>query len=126
MIAASETAWRGSGLVVTAGERFAVSARGAIWLSKLLGVVMEPKSTRWVRVAGATEIAKPADNDHVFTAWADEEVELFIKGLSEWASPDGDLISTQRAKTTGALRVRVARTDAAATASAAPDGWRYL
>ena len=126
MITASEGAWRGSSLVVTAGERFAVSARGAIWLSKPLGVVMEPKSTLWVRIAGALAIAKPANNDHVFTAWADGEVELFLKGLSEWASPDGDLMSTRRAKTTGALRVRVARTDAPATASAAPDGWRYL
>ena len=123
---AAEGDWRGSGLKVRAGERFAVSARGAIWLSRPLSVVMEPNSTLWVRIKGAPQIAKPADNDHVFTAWADGEVELFLKGLSEWASPAGDLLSPERAPAEGEISVRAALTDRPATVSAAPEAWRYL
>jgi hypothetical protein len=126
VLTAAETDWRGSGLKVRAGERFAVSARGAIWLSKPLSVVMEPRSTLWVRISGAPQIAKPADNDHVFTAWADGEVELFLKALSEWASPAGDLMSPERAPSVGEVRVRVALSDGPATDPGAPDGWRYL
>lgn len=126
VLTAAETDWRGAGVSVRAGERFAVSARGSIWLSKPLSVVMEPRSTLWVRIAGAPQIAKPADNDHVFTAWADGEVELFLKALSEWASPAGDLMSPQRAPAVGEVRVRVAVSEAPATQPGAPEGWRYL
>jgi len=125
-LTAAGTEWRRSGVKVTPGERFAISARGAIWLSKPLSVVMEPKSSLWVRIAGSPSIAKPADNDHVFTAWAEGEVEVFLKALSEWASPAGDLLSADRAPTTGALQVRIAKTEAPATPSATPEDWRYL
>lgn len=125
-LSASETSWRPTGLRVKAGDRFTVSARGAVWILRPLALVMEPKSTLWVRIAGASPIEKPADNDHVFTAWAEGEVEVFLKGLSEWASPAGDLLSPRRAPASGRIRVRLARVDDPATISAAPDGWRYL
>jgi hypothetical protein len=125
-LTADEPDWRASGLQVRAGQRFALSARGAIWLSKPLAVVMEPRSTLWVRISGAPEIAKPAGDDHVFTAWADGEVELFLKALSEWASPGGALISPERAPTVGEIAVRLALSERPATDLTAPEGWRYL
>jgi hypothetical protein len=72
-LTAAETKWRSTGLRVRAGQRFAISARGAIWLSKPLSLVMSPKSVLWVRIGGVGPIAKPADNDHVYVAWADGE-----------------------------------------------------
>ncbi len=126
VLTADEPDWRSAGLRVRAGERFAVSARGAIWLSKPLSVAMEPRSCLWVRISGAPETAKPADNDHVFAAWADGEVELFLKALSEWASPAGDLLSPDRPAMAGEIAVRVALSERPATELAAPDGWRYL
>ena len=122
----SEADWKPTGLQIRKGERFAVSARGATWLSKPLSVVVEPKATLWVRIGDANPIAKPAENDHVFEAWADGEVEVFLKGLSEWASPVGDLISPARAATEGAVRVCLARTDRPATGSERPNDWHYL
>lgn len=122
----ADTAWLATGVKVKAGERFAVSARGAIWLSRPLAVTMEPRSCLWVRIGGQAPILKPADNDHVFTAWADGEVEVFLKGLSEWASPAGDLISSVRTPTTGEISVRVALTEAPASPDPAPAGWRHL
>jgi hypothetical protein len=121
-----EPGWKPTGFRVRAGETFTLSARGAIWLAKPLGLVMEPKATLWARIAGAPEIRKPADNDHVFTAWAEGEVELFSKELSEWASPSGDLLSPGRTRVAGEIRVRLALTSGPATASAAPENWRYF
>jgi hypothetical protein len=122
----SETMWRPTGLHVCKGESFVISARGSIWLSEPLSVVVEPKSMLWLRLGGTQPIAKPAQNDHVFEAWADGEVGLFLKGLSEWASPAGDLISAARAATKGSIRVCLRKTDWPATPSRAPNGWRYL
>ncbi len=123
---ANEPDWRRAGITVRAGDRFAVSARGAIWLSRPLAVVVEPKAILWVRISGTRRIAKPAGNDQVFTAWADGEVEFFLKGLSEWASPAGDLIFPGRPDMEGAIRVRVAPSDMSATPTQTPKDWRYL
>jgi hypothetical protein len=123
---ASEREWKRTGVTVRHGESFAVSARGAIWASKPLSVVMEPRASLWIRILGSPQIAKPADNDHVFSAWADGEVELFLKALSEWASPAGDLLSAERVPTVGHIRVRVATTNEAETPLQAPPNWRYL
>lgn len=124
VIPAGAPGWLGSGLRVRKGERFTVSARGAIWLSRPLNLVVEPKSTLWVRIG--PEIRKPPQNDHGFTAWADGEVELFSKELSEWASPGGDLISAERGATSGEIRVRVALAEHAPPTAGAPAGWSYL
>src|SRR5262245_12058992 len=121
-----ETSWQPAGLEVRKGERFMVSARGSIWLSKPLSVVVEPKSTLWLRIGGAPPIVKPARNDHVFEAWSDGEVEVFLKGLSEWASPAGDLLSPVRAATSGVIRLAQSKTDRPATMSESPKNWRYL
>ncbi len=121
-----ETTWRPSGLKIRKGERFIVSARGSIWLSKPLSVVVEPKSTLWLRIGGAQPIVKPARNDHVFEAWSDGDVEVFLKGLSEWASPAGDLLSPARATTSGFIRLSLSKTDRPATMSESPKNWRYL
>ena len=125
-LTASEKVWKNTGVRVRRGERFTVSARGAIWLSKAMSVVMEPRSTLWVRISGTLEIAKPAENDHTFTAWADGDVELFLKAMSEWASCSGDMLSPDRATTVGEIRVRVAVSDKPATTLATPNNWRYL
>ena len=123
---ASEREWRRTGVAVRRGDSFALSARGAIWASKSLSVVMEPRASLWVRISGSPQIAKPADNDHVFSAWADGEVELFLKALSEWASPAGDLLSSERMPTVGDIRVRVAITNQPATQLQTPQAWHYL
>jgi hypothetical protein len=126
VLTAADPEWRDAGLRVKAGEHFVVSARGAVWLSKPLSVVMQPRACLWVRIAGAPEIHKPADHDHVFVAWADGEVQLFLKALSEWASPAGDLLAGDRPAMAGEIAVRVAPTDLPATAPLAPDGWSPL
>ena len=125
-LSASELDWRGTGVIVKTDDRFGVSARGAIWLSRPMSVVMEPKSALWVRIKGSGRIAKIADNDHVFTAWADGEVEVFLKAMSEWASPTGDLISPVRVPTTGEIRVRIGPTVQADTAPRLPNHWQHL
>lgn len=124
VIPAGAEGWKGAGLQVRQGERFALSARGAIWLSRPLNLVVEPKSTLWVRIG--SEIRKPAQNDQIFTAWADGEVELFSKELSEWASLAGDLLSAQRSSTSGEIRVRIARVETPGDAAETPAGWSYL
>ncbi len=123
---ASDPDWRGTGLAVRKGERFTISARGAIWMSKPLAIVMEPRSCLWVRIKGAPGIAKISGNDHIFEAWADGEVEIFLKAMSEWASPSGDLMSRARAAAEGEIRVRVAAGGAETTPSEAPQDWHYL
>ena len=125
-LTANEREWRRSGVTVRRGENFAVSARGAVWASRPFSIVMEPRAALWVRISGSGRIAKPADNDHVFSAWADGEVEFFLKALSEWASPVGDLLSPERAPTQGDIKVRIAPTERAATECAMPKDWHYL
>lgn len=125
-LSANEREWRRTNFGVRQGGNFAVSARGAVWASKALSVVMEPRTSLWVRISGSPKIAKLAANDHVFTAWADGEVEIFLKALSEWASPAGDLLSLERAPTEGDIRVRVAKTSHPETQLHTPPAWQYL
>jgi hypothetical protein len=54
------------------------------------------------------------------------ESELFVKGLSEWASSAGDLLQGVRSAVPGEIRVRVTQSDQPATSSAKPAGWNYL
>lgn len=122
----AETEWRRTGLMVRAGERVALSARGAIWLSKAMGLAFEPRTTLWYRIAGSPRIEKVLDNDHVFAAWGDGEVELFLKAFSEWASPKGDLLSTDRGTIEGRIDVRIAKTDRPLAPPVPPPQWHYL
>lgn len=122
----AETDWRSTGLVVRAGERVAVSARGAIWLSKAMALAFEPRTTLWYRIAGSPRIEKVLDNDHVFAAWADGDVELFLKAFSEWASPKGDLLSAERGAIQGQIDVRIAKTDRPLRPCVPPPQWQYL
>ena len=126
VLRASDAGWRATGVSVKAGERFMVSARGAVWLSKPMAIAMEPKLSLWVRIGHNAPIAKMLDADCVFTAWADGEVEIFLKAFSEWASPAGDLMSPARPAMAGEIGVRVAKTELAPSAANAPAGWRYL
>ncbi len=123
---AGESDWKPTGVFVTAGANFAVSARGAIWLSRPLSIVLEPRASLWVRISGTQRIAKLVDNDQIFSAWASGEVEVFLKGGTEWSSRSGEIPSQHRASASGQIRVRVESTERPATNISNPPNWSYL
>ena len=121
----SETAWTDSGVRVTTGETFRVAATGAAWLSAPLALGFEPRTALWVRIGGTMQVARPVENDWVFTAWASGPVELMIKGLSEWADAGGALLPGKRPKLGAGIAAEVVR-GGAAVAQVVPDDWSYL
>lgn len=119
--------WSPTGVSVLAGQSFTVDARGAVWMSRALGVGLEPRVALWVRIGGRRPIRKLLDNCTTFTAWANGPVELRLK-TNEWASEVGDVLPGSRMKLAGSVSAKVATWAAprAADSHATPDEWCHL
>lgn len=125
VLTGGEPDWTASGLGVREGESFRVIASGHHWMSKGLGLVFDPVITLFVRIGGAPARRIGSEN-WVFEAWADGEVELLSKGLSEFADEAGNLLPGKRKALLPGIGVRIERTNDPASEYAPPNGWKYL
>ncbi len=127
-VSPNDADWQPAGIEVAAGQSFTVDARGAIWMSRALALGFEPRMALWVRIGGRAPIQKLIGNRTTFIAWADGPVELFLKGLSEWASDAGDLLPGKRSGLTGEVVATVAVWPGMSRAdeTGAPADWHYL
>lgn len=125
LLTGGEAGWIGSGLAVQKGDRFRVKASGHHWMAKGLGLVFDPVITLFVRIGGSP-VRRIGNEDWVFEAWADGEVELLSKGLSEFADEAGNLLPGKRKALLPGIGVRLERTEDPASNYAPPDDWNYL
>ncbi|MFY7837509.1 MAG: DUF3047 domain-containing protein [Novosphingobium sp.] len=121
----SEADWTGSGHYVQPGDRFRVVATGHQWLAKPLGLVIEPRSTVYMRI-GTSPIRKLIANDATYEAWAAGELSFLTKGLSEFADERGTLLPGKRPRQGPGIGLRVAATPKVPSDTGQPQGWRYL
>jgi hypothetical protein len=121
----SETGWTGSGYHVAAGDRFRIIATGHQWLARPIGLVIEPRSTLFMRIGGGP-VRKLIADDAVYEAWADGEVMLLTKALSEFADQRGTLLPGKRRAHGPGIAVRVEGAAGAPDATGQPAGWTYL
>ena len=126
LIDGSEQDWTASGLRVSSGDRFRISASGHSWLAKGLGLVFDPSSGLFVRIGGKGPIHRIGDNDWVFEAWADGEVELLSKGLSEFADDNGTLLPGKRPAMKPGIGVRIEHAEDEPSETGAPPDWNYF
>lgn len=126
VLTGGEPGWTASGLEVHSGERFRVCASGHIWIAKGMGLVLTPAAAIFVRIGGSAPVQRIGANDWIFEAWAEGEVELLVKGLSEFADHSGELLPGKRPALKPGLGVRVERSDDAPSSVGAPDDWHYL
>lgn len=125
LITGGEDGWTGTGYRVRKGDRFRLAAEGHLWLAKPLALVLEPRASLYMRIGGVA-LRKTVDNDWVYEAWADGEIELLSKGLSEFADTAGNLLPGKRAPNGPGISVRIEPSDREPGVDATPDGWRYL
>lgn len=121
----SETGWTGSGHHVQSGDRFRVVATGHQWLAKPLGLVIEPRSTVYMRI-GAGAIRKLIGHDDVYEAWDGGELSFLTKGLSEFSDEQGALLPGKRPTQGPGIGLRVVSTPKLSSDTGQPEGWRYL
>lgn len=124
-IDAGEAGWRASGQQVVRGQRFRVTAQGYHWIAKPLGLVIEPKATLWMRI-GHGPIRKVLDADAVYEAWADGEIELFSKTLSEWSDRNGAVFPGKRKPLGPGISVAIRLVDEDPTAPNRLAEWEHL
>jgi len=122
----SEQGWSASGLRVERGQSFRITASGHGWIANGIGLVLDPPASLFVRIGGKAPIHRIAANQWIFTAWADGEVEVLSKGLSEFADKDGTLLPGKRPATKPGFGVRVEAVEAPASDNGAPPDWNYL
>ncbi|MDE2562417.1 MAG: DUF3047 domain-containing protein [Sphingomonadales bacterium] len=121
----AEADWVSSGHQVKRGERFRVEASGHQWLARPLALVIEPRSTVYVRIGGR-EVRKLVADDAVYEAWGDGEVEFLTKTLSEFADEDGALLPGKCSAQGPGIGLRVSASDARPTDPGKPADWRHL
>lgn len=121
----SETGWTGSGHHVRPGDRFRVAATGHQWLAKPLGLVIEPRSTVYMRI-GSGPIRKLIAHDATYEAWGEGELSFLTKGLSEFADEQGNLLPGKRPRQGPGIGLRVVNTPKAPSGTGQPHGWNYL
>jgi len=125
LLTGGESDWIGSGLTVRKGDRFRLASSGHQWLAKPLALVIEPRSTVYMRIGGRG-VRKLIDDDAVYEAWGDGEVELLTKALSEFADEDGNLLPGARKPQGPGIAVKLDLCEDHATEPSTPDGWRNL
>lgn len=121
----SEQRWTPSGYSFVMGEHFQVIATGHQWLSKPLGLVVEPRSTVYMRI-GDGPVRKLISHDAVYAAWSTGELSFLTKGLSEFADTSGGLLPGKRPRQAPGVGLRVIPSNEKATATGQPAGWEYL
>lgn len=125
LIDGSEKGWTPGPLTVQRGENFRVVASGYQWLARPLGLVIEPRSTIYMRIGGR-DVRKLVADDAVYTAWGDGRLEFLTKGLSEFADEDGNLLPGKRKLQGPGIGINVALAKTAPTPDPTPQGWRHL
>lgn len=125
LIDGSEATWRPTGLHVTEGTSFRLTAQGHHMLLAPLALAIEPQASLWMRI-GDGEIRKIIEPDAVYRAWATGEVSLFSKTLSEWADRQGGVLPGARKRVGPGIGVTVAQTDAPPTPSNSLGDWSHL
>lgn len=121
----SENEWTPSGFSLAMGEHFQVIATGHQWLAKPLGLVVEPRSTVYMRI-GDGPVRKLISDDAVYEAWRAGELSFLTKGLSEFADESGGLLPGKRPRQAPGIGLRIIRSPKEATATGQPEGWQYL
>lgn len=121
----SETGWTSSGHHFHAGDRFRVHATGHQWLAKPLGLVIEPRSTVYMRI-GSGPVRKLIGNDDIYVAQCGGELSFLIKGLSEFEDEQGGLLPGRRPARLPGIGLQVIRTSETPGDTGQPDGWGYL
>lgn len=124
-LSGAETGWVSSGHRVRRGECFRVEASGYQWLARPLALVIEPRSTVYMRIGGR-HLRKLVSGDAVYEAWADGEVEFLTKALSEFADDDGSLLPGKRSMQGPGIGLRISASNGPPTDPGTPQGWRYL
>jgi len=125
VLTGAEDGWTDSGLSVRSGEKFRVVASGHQWLAKPLGLVIEPRSSIYMRIGGRI-VRKLLADEAVYEAWGDGEIAFLTKTLSEFADSDGNLLPGKRKAQGPGISIHVERTDAPATEPGTPSGWQHL
>ncbi|MBD3730888.1 MAG: DUF3047 domain-containing protein [Sphingomonadales bacterium] len=125
LLTGAEAGWTGSGHMLRAGERFRVSASGHQWLARPLGLVIEPRSTVYMRIGGRM-VRKLVADDAIYEAWGDGELAFLTKALSEFADEDGNLLPGKRKAQGPGIAITVAPSDAPPTGCGCPEGWHHL
>lgn len=125
MLTGAEPDWVGSGHVVRRGDRFRVEASGHQWLARPLALVIEPRSTVYMRIGGQG-LRKLIAADAVYEAWGEGEVQFLTKALAEFADENGALLPGKRPAQGPGIGIAVSPSDAAPTDPGTPADWRYL
>lgn len=125
LLTGAETGWTDSGHSVRAGQRFRVTASGHQWIAKPLAIVVEPRSTLYMRIGGRG-LRKLIADDAVYEAWGDGEVEFLTKALSEFADENGGLLPGKRPAQGPGIAIRIAAVDAPPTDPGTPADWHHL
>lgn len=125
MLTGAEQDWVSSGHRVRQGECFRVVASGHQWLARALALVVEPRSTVYMRIGGQ-QVRKLVADDAVYEALADGEVEFLTKALSEFADESGALLPGKRTKQGPGIGLRISAADGPPSNPGTPRHWRYL
>lgn len=127
VLTGGESSWTPTGCKVSKGQHFSVSATGANILDRTHAVFVQPKFTLWVRIGKKGPIRKIIFEDEtVFEAWADDEVEVFTLGMSVWADDNGNILPGPRTASEGGIGVSVRHTSAPITTVAPPPHWTFM
>lgn len=125
LLTGAETTWTGTSHRVAHGDRFRVAVGGFHWLARPLQLAIEARSTVFLRI-GAGPVRKVVDQDWVYEAWADGEVEVLTKSLSEFTDEGGELLPGKRKAQGPGVSVAVTATERSATVNTTPADWKYL
>lgn len=87
--------WLDSGIACAAGERLSLFVNGRIWMSREADIWLHPHLWAWYRIGPDGEVFRGMRSSHSFTV--EQPGNLFLGGSfpGEWATPQGDLASTQ-------------------------------